>query len=802
MSNCFTHIAIYRYPYMISRSEPKILTGIGSALQNSKQFIESLLNLTPAILYIYDIAEKKNVYSNDGIMNVLGYSAQEIKDFGDELIVSLMHPDDFTNYVATILPRYNEVADREIIKHQYRMKHRDGNWKYLESSELIYGRDTEGKPTQIFGLITDVTDMVSVEMQRSRTEEALRESEERYRSLFNGMTEGFALHQMIYDDDGNPVDYRFLEINPAFEKLTGLRRDVVSGRCLSEVIPGEDPKWVKMYGRVAMRGEPCHFENYSQVLNKHFEVFAYRPAPDQFAVLFVDITERKNHEQELKESEERFKTLHNASFGGITIHEKGRIIECNNGLAEITGYSYDELIGMDGLLLISEDTRETVIKNITSGYEKPYEAIGVRKNGERYPIRLEARNIPYKGRNVRVTEFRDITDFKNAEKEMRELENKLLQAQKMESIGRLAGGVAHDFNNMLGVIIGHSELALDKSEPHQPVLEDLIEIKKAAERSANLTRQLLAFARKQTIAPKVVDINQTVEGMLLMLRRMIGEDIDMHWKPFSGQLLVLVDPAQIDQILANLCVNARDAIKGVGQVIIETESVVFDEHYCSIHAGVIPGKYTMIAVTDNGTGMDSETLNHLFEPFYTTKEAGHGTGLGLATVYGAVKQNNGFINVYSEEGHGTTFKIYLPEYKLEVPHSQVKASDEVRGSGTETILVVEDEPSILRMATVMLTKFGYRVIGARSPLEAISIVENNPGTIDLLITDVIMPGMNGREMAEKLLSKYPSMKRIFMSGYTAEVIATRGVLEEGVEFIQKPFSSKELGTKIRQVLDQ
>jgi len=516
-----------------------------------------------------------------------------------------------------------------------------------------------------------------------------------------------------------------------------------------------------------------------------------------------DIAERKRSGKALQESEERFKSLHNASFGGIAIHDKGIILECNQGLADMTGYSAAELTGgMDGLMLLAEKSRNDVMNKILSGYEKPYEAIGLRKNGEEYPMRLEGRNIPYKGKMVRTVEFRDITEQKRAEAEREKLQAQLIQAQKMESVGRLAGGVAHDFNNMLSVILGHAEIALEKKNPDDPLHEDLMEIIAAAQRSANLTRQLLTFARKQTIAPKIIDLNETVDGMLKMLRRLIGEDIDLLWNPGRNLGSVKVDPSQIDQLLANLCVNARDAIKDIGKITIETGSVAFDEAYCADHPGFSPGEYVLLAVSDNGCGMDPETIGHLFEPFFTTKELGKGTGLGLASVYGMVKQNHGFINVYSEPGQGTIFNIFLPRHAAKAALVPEKDQDPPVEGGFETILLVEDEPAILKMTAKMLEKLGYTVIRTETPGEAIRLAHEYNGRIDMLMTDVVMPEMNGRDLAGNLLSIYPGIKRLFMSGYTANVIAHHGVLDKGVHFIQKPFSRKDLAAKVREAMGE
>jgi len=370
----------------------------------------------------------------------------------------------------------------------------------------------------------------------------------------------------------------------------------------------------------------------------------------------------------------------------------------------------------------------------------------------------------------------------------------------MESVGRLAGGVAHDFNNMLGVILGHTELALGRVEPLHPVHADLEVIWKAAERSADLTRQLLAFARKQTVTPKVLDLNETVDKMLKMLQRLVGEDIELIWMPGSDLWQVKIDPIQIDQILMNHAANARDAI--AGKVSIETQNVIADVAYCTGHLGIVPGEYVMLAVSDNGCVMDRETLANIFEPFFTTKELGKGTGLGLAMVYGIVKQNKGAIYAYSEPGEGTIFKIYLPRYvnKISSDYSALAPTESTMG-GSEIVLLVEDESMLLEMFQAMLEKLAYTVLVAGTPGEAIRLAEEHAGEIHLLMTDVVMPEMNGRDLAKRLLSLYPNIKRLFMSGYTVDVIAHHGVLDEGMHFIQKPFTLKDLAIKVRKALD-
>ncbi len=405
------------------------------------------------------------------------------------------------------------------------------------------------------------------------------------------------------------------------------------------------------------------------------------------------------------------------------------------------------------------------------------------------------------GREVRQYGVnQDITERVRAQEEREKLQAQLLQAQKMESVGRLAGGVAHDFNNMLGVIIGHTELALEQVGSEHPLRSDLQQIRKAAQRSADLTRQLLAFARKQTVSPRVLDLNDAVGGTITMLQRLIGEDIELAWLPGSGLWPVKMDPGQVDQILANLCTNARDAISGVGCVTIETRNVVLSEADCANEAELTPGEYVMLAVRDDGCGMGPEVRQHLFEPFFTTKGVGQGTGLGLATVYGIVKQNQGCITVASAPGLGSTFSIYLPRALAEEAAPKTAAvARGPRGRG-ETVLLVEDEPAILNIGRIMLERLGYAVLSANSAEAGLRLAAAHAGQIGLLITDVVMPEMNGLELVERIRAGTPALKVLFMSGYTADVIAQRGVLEEGMQFIQKPFSIGDLANKVYEVL--
>jgi len=520
---------------------------------------------------------------------------------------------------------------------------------------------------------------IAVEQAR----QALRKSEQGYKELFSRMQEGFAVHEIICDGDGTPVDYRFLAVNSAFERLVGLKAEDILGRTVLEVLPETEPHWIETYGRVALTGEPTRFENYSAALGKYFSVAAFQPEPHLFASIFQDMT-------------------------------ADRI----------------------------------------------------------------------------------------AQEEQRKLEHRLYQAEKLESIGRLAGGVAHDFNNMLGVILGHSELALDQLDPGHEAYTDLEQIRKAAGRSANLTRQLLTFARKQTITPRVLELNEVVSDMHRMLKRLIGESIELEWRPGDALWPVKADPSQIDQVLANLCVNARDAIAEEGRIVISTKNCCVNDADSHGIPDAQPGDYVRLTVRDTGCGMDQATLSHLFEPFFTTKAPGEGTGLGMFTVYGIISQNGFFITVQSEPGKGSEFSVYMPRYRGKAAAMTLPGPERSLPGGKETVLVVEDEQAILDLVCDTLIRLGYRVLKAVTPGEAIEQAEQHVGAIDLLLTDVVMPAMNGRTLATNIQLLYPNIRCVFMSGYPADVIVRHGVLAPGMHFLQKPMSLRVLADTIRAALEE
>lgn len=482
----------------------------------------------------------------------------------------------------------------------------------------------------------------------------------------------------------------------------------------------------------------------------------------------------------------------------------GRILFVNDYAMKLTGFSREELLGESMLVFIAPEDLERARNNMLlaqDGEQAINEYVIQKKDGT--ILYFEVGGDVLRGEDAdpfgRVYVCRDVTPRKLAEKERAKLQEQLIQSQKMESVGRLAGGVAHDFNNMLSVINGNAEMALQDLSPSDPLYSVLQVILNAGERSANLTRQLLAFARKQTIDPRILDLNDIVGNMLKMLQRLIGEGIRLVWAPGQPLWAINADPSQVDQILANLVVNARDAIDDTGRITIETTNVVYDEAYCKGRADCLPGEYVLLAVSDNGTGMSREIMERIFEPFFTTKRSGEGTGLGLATVYGIVRQNGGFVNVYSEPNKGTSFKIYLPRCVTEDSPMALVKEIRIEG-GAETVLVVEDEAAVLNLTRDMISKLGYTVLAASRVEEALALAAEYQGKIDLLLTDVVMPEMNGKELAQRIEALRPGLKSLYMSGYTANVIAHHGILDKGVRFIAKPFSLRDLAARLRETL--
>ncbi len=610
-----------------------------------------------------------------------------------------------------------------------------------------------------------------------------------------------------------------MNANKAFADMLGYTPDELKGKTWRSLTPIEDIESTeKVIGPLlagtknGARFEKRYVHKSGDLIWADVSAVVRRDSFDQpiyFVTTVVDITEKKSAEEALRESESRFRLFAELAPVGIVISDnQEKILFASAKFTELFGYTLEDMPSVNEWWLLAypdETFRERVRREWQAAIDEAGRTHTESKPME-YPVRCKdgsVRQVEYRMATtgtLNVVVYVDITARKHAEEEREKLQSQLTQARKMETVGRLAGGVAHDYNNMLSVIMGFTELTLVKLASDSPLADDLRQVLEAARRAADITRQLLAFARKQTIAPRVLDLNDTIDGMVRMLRRLIGEDVDFSWQAGHGLWSVNIDPSQLDQLLANVCVNARDAIADVGKITIETSNVVFDEKYCADHGGFVPGDFVLLAISDDGCGMDRATLEQLFEPFFTTKSTGKGTGLGLATVYGIVKQNMGFINVYSEPGSGSTFKIYLPRYVGKADRVEtIVSADSPRGHG-ETVLIVEDEEAILRMAGKMLKAQNYTVLEAISPNLAKDLAKEHQGEIHLLITDVVMPEMNGRDLAEELQALYPEIKVLFMSGYTASVIAHRGVLDGGVNFLQKPFSRDDLAVKVRAAL--
>ncbi len=504
-------------------------------------------------------------------------------------------------------------------------------------------------------------------------------------------------------------------------------------------------------------------------------------------------------------SEDRFTKLAESGIVGIVVADvTGKMVEVNDAFVGIVGYSRDELLSgkVKSADLTPPEWQHAQVaareRLTATGVSHPWEKEFLRKDGSRVPVLIAVTMLthPYC-----LNVVADLTERKRAETALQRSEEQLRQAQKMDAIGKLAGGLAHDFNNLLSVVVSYADLMIGDLRPEDPMLADATEVRTAGMRAAELTKQLLAFSRQQVLSPKVLDLNETLTQTGRMLGRVIGEHIQFKVLAAPGLGKVKVDPGQVEQVIMNLVLNARDAMPNGGQLTIETANVELDEAYARAHQGVTPGPHVMLAVTDTGMGMPKETQQRIFEPFYTTKEHGKGTGLGLSTVYGIVQQSGGSIWLYSEVGRGTTFKVYFP-CTNETPETPRLPTIMPTMRGTETLLLVEDEAQVRVLVRNILSRHGYQVLDAANGEEAMTFCERFSGTIHLLLTDVVMPKMSGRQLAELLAPLRSQMKVLYMSGYTDNTVVHHGVLDEGIDFLQKPLTPETLTRKVREVLDR
>jgi PAS domain S-box-containing protein len=767
--------------------------------------------------YTYDwetwvAPDRSMLYVSPSCECITGYRAEEFA--GDPgLLHRIVHPEDrpwFDVHIRDCLEGVKQGEEHE--ESEFRIVRSDGELRWIgHVCTPVFGVDGTFRGRR--GSNRDIT-----ERKRSEREKALLQSKLQETTKQLGLSMD-AAELGVWEWDV-PSDQ--FTIGEHFSRALGYTPDEFGQRLVnwSEIVHPEDlPKGMERL--VAhLKGETplLEVEHRSRTKSGEWKWFQIRGkvtdrGPDGKALrlsgISVNITEKKIAEEALRKSEEQHRfVLDNLKVVVFRSDTEWRWSFLNPAWTGLTGFDVQESLGKYFLEFVFPEDREGNLEMFRPLIERKkdfcrHEVRYLRKDGgvrwvEAWALLTHDEQGNTTGAAGTLT---DITERKRAEEEKDRLQGQLQQAMKMEAVGRLAGGVAHDFNNLLTVIIGNVSLALGKVQESAPIAGMLSEVNKAAERAARLTQQLLAFSRKQLIEPKILDLNQLITGLHTMLVRLIGEHIELRTLPGVDLGPVKVDPGQFEQILVNLAVNARDAMPEGGKLLIETGNADLDEEYCARHPYVRPGRFVMLAVSDTGHGMTEEVRRQIFEPFFTTKPKGTGTGLGLATIYGVVKQAEGSIEVYSEIGKGTTFKIYIPRVEGEAAKPRESDLPMEKLVGSETVLLVEDEEIVRKLCVRILESFEYKVMQASNGDEAIALAWSFGERIDLLMTDVVMPGMHGRELANRLTRIHPEMKVLFTSGYTDDAIVHHGVLDEGVSFIGKPYSPWALAKKVREVLD-
>lgn len=740
--------------------------------------LRSLLRAAPIGIGLVVQRQLREV--NDYLCQLLGYSREEL--VGQAARILYPTEEDY-RFVGEEKYRQLQLFNRGTV--ETRWQRRDGTIVdiLLSSTPVIPGDLSQ----EIIFTALDITNY-------RKTLAALREREHFLASVFGSIQDGL----VVLDRE-----LRIVRVNPAYAAR------------FADTAPLEGKKCYRVFFRQANPCSGCPGLVTLATGQPAQRIWAYRPSesttPVWLAVYTFPWRDGEDREirgvieyirdiTEQRQAEESLLNLVNAAPIGIYIIQDGYFKLINQpSVEEITGFRREELLGRPALTLVVPEYREEVRRQarqrLKTGDRRPYEYQIITKDGRRKWILESVTSSYYQGRRATLGYFMDITERK-------QLEERLHQAAKMEAIGLLAGGIAHDFNNLLAAISGYSELLLLSLEPQHPLRNFVEEIKRGIDRGAALTRQLLAFSRRQLIQPEILNPNDILRELQPMLARLLGEDIDLLLKLAPELENIKMDRAQLEQVIMNLAVNARDAMPDGGRLTIETANVYLDEAYTASHAEVTPGPYVLITVADTGIGMDAAILSRVFEPFFTTKGLGRGTGLGLASVYGIIKQHQGHISVDSKPGRGTVFRIYLPQYAGPVPPREIAPPSPQPVAGRHTVLVVEDDQPLREVMVQALSRFGYQVLSAADPDEALELGRRHPEPIHLLLTDVVLPRMNGSELAGHLLSHHPELKVLFMSGYTPNVIVHKGVLDQTVAFLPKPFRLKELLDKIREILEQ
>jgi len=732
-------------------------------------------------LYLIDL-EGRLLEVNDAFLALLDFPREEL--LGRELLAWVAQADRaaFLDFLREIV---GGGAQRQPL--ECGLRRRDGATVHLETGGTLIFR--EGTPLGVQAAGYDVS-------ARRRRQEALAESERKYRRLVESAHEGILVVQ----------DGRIQYANPRAMELIGSPHD--ADGLLPVFVDPDDSAMVFERCRASPSGQPlphvCSFKivdesGHPRWVEISAVTFSWEGRPATLNIL-SDITQRKRSEAAVRKSEEQYRLLVENAHEAIFILQNGRVKFHNLNTEQLTGRSGEKLASSAFSQWVDPEDRGAVIGHLHGVLQGrpvpgPHAFRLGKGNGETVWAEANVVRVTWEENPALLCFVRDISGQKALEAQLR-------QAQKMEAIGRLTGGVAHDFNNAMTAVIGFSDVLMTQMGKDHPSIKHLAEIKRAGTHAATLTRQLLAFSSKQVLHPQVLNPNDIIGGMEKIMRRLIGEDIQLVTEPDPVLGNVKADPGQMEQVLLNLVINARDAMPSGGQISIRTRHVHLDEAHAARHVAVRPGPYVEISLTDTGTGMDEATRSRIFEPFFTTKEPGKGTGLGLATVYGIVKQSGGHIRVDSEPGRGTTFQVYLPRVQDALSRAEPSLpAPETAPSGSETVLVVEDESGIRQLISDLLRENGYQVLAAPDPGDALRIGAHHAGRIHLTLTDVVMPQMSGKEMAERLVSSRADMKVIYMSGYTDEDIFRHGILEPGIHFLEKPFTPLTLLRKVRQVLD-